>query len=92
MIEVNGAGTLLVVNVAVIPSRGGDTRSSTFGFPAIEPVTLTVNEAVCPGAMAADAGVTERSHVVGDGACTITWKVAVLSVDPLAGWAMTVLE
>jgi hypothetical protein len=62
IVEVNGAGTLFVVKLAEIPSTGGDTRSWTCGFPAIEPETVTAKEAVCPGATLLDPGLTERFH------------------------------
>jgi hypothetical protein len=46
----------------VNPSTGGDTRSITFGFPAIVPVTLTVKKTVPPGLVVLLAGATFKPH------------------------------
>jgi len=62
IVEVNGAGTLFTLKLVVIPNIGGDTRSITFGFPAIVPVTLTVKNTVPPAAVVLDAGATSKPH------------------------------
>jgi hypothetical protein len=67
MVEVNGAGTLLVVKLPEIPSTGGDMRSWTFGFPGMVPVTLIENEVVWPGATVLELGFTKRFQAYTEG-------------------------